>query len=272
MKDWEKARKFAAMISQTPFAHQSYAKTLYAQFGLPGGTYKYNEITISNFDKLFTSLICSMFTYYEQPSESRELIFTYTNENNIEVLEELKSIENGDQLAALISQIYGQGIGEAIRNIAGKIAAARQAHHSAFFLEDSPERSSRTSVRSSIERSPHREDDDSNQDSLAQTSDEKGEDFEFEEVYQVKVRKVKLPVGAKHSDRETSPEPQSPASSRPLVAEVQSSLSDLIEMHKSSLIAAGIHKQTITKVQNGQSGYGPGSDSYKRVFNVISKR
>lgn len=270
VKDWEKAQKFAAMISQTPFAYRDYATTLYAQFGLPERKCKYNKVKINNQNNLFTSLICSMFYYYEQPAESRELCFTYKG-NNDGVKNDLTTITNGVQLARLISTIYGEEIGENIRKIAKKIAAARQAHHNAFFLEASPAISSRTSVRSSIERSPHREDDDANKDSLARSSDEMGENFEFEEGHQKKVKKVKLPVGGIHSDRETSPEPENPASSRPPVAEVHSSLSDLIERHTSSLIAAGIHKQTITKVQNGRSGYGPGSKSYKRVFDEISK-
>ncbi len=165
VKDLEKAQKFAANISQTPFAIIDYAKTLYVQFGLIGKTYYFpdplfcydmiNMIAICRSNVLFTKLICCLFSYYEQPIGWKKLeLNAEEQKSNSEVLEGLENIKNEAQLAKFISTIYGANVGEILGSIAKKIAAARQAHHNAFFLEDAPDRSSRTSVKAAIDHSP----------------------------------------------------------------------------------------------------------------------
>lgn len=165
VKDVEKAQEFAANISQTPFATIDYAKTLYAQFGLIGKTCYFpdplfcydmiNMIAIYQSNVLFTKLICCLFSYYEQPIGWKKLeLNAEEQKSNSEVFEGLENIRNGAQLAKFISTIYGANVGEILGSIAKKIAAARQAHHNAFFLEDAPDRSSRTSVKAAIDHSP----------------------------------------------------------------------------------------------------------------------
>jgi hypothetical protein len=148
----EKIWKLPSSISQSPFAARDYAITLYRQLALGGKKFKFKKKQVSYPDNLFITLYSSIFNYYNfiptQSAPARMYFGKYLERHKLDphsplivrlgVINKLKTSRG--QVSAMerfLNEIYGEGMGNIIIQVANKMTQARRDHYRAFFsLED----------------------------------------------------------------------------------------------------------------------------------------
>ncbi|OHE74527.1 MAG: hypothetical protein A2007_06455 [Verrucomicrobia bacterium GWC2_42_7] len=168
----------SSQISQSPFAYRDYANTLYRQLGLCEGNYSCRNEEgvhqkISNPNKLFASLIPTVFNYYESillsngtPPTSGVLRNTYTEGKTEQdpdyghVVKRLNAIlklptdeEKLMAINAFLNEAFGQSVGNIVIDIAQAMIKMRSDSYQALF-EHADIKPIRMSPKRAIEESP----------------------------------------------------------------------------------------------------------------------